>query len=226
MSLEELRTKKNECLAANNKKIAIKYLEKMVPLCNDLHELDQIMFELANLLCDLEQYAKASAMYQEYVKLYPSSKNAEEALYKAIKSNLQLISDAERDQTTTHETIELTDLFLTRPSFTTYKKEVTKIRITCHERLLEHELSITNFYLKQGKTRSARRRLEGIRKDYIPQFSAIEPDIICLEYELAQKEHNTEEALQKIALLEEKFPDHSPLQITRTYKKQSFANRF
>lgn len=226
MKFEELKKNKDECLAKNDKKIALKYLEKMVPLCNDLEELSGIMIELANLFFDLEQFNKATTMYQEFAKLYPGSKNVEYALYKAIEANYKMISGPERDQTKTYEIIELANRFLVRPSFTHYKKEVTTILVKSRERLLENEIGITNFYLKQGKTKSAKKRLDGIRKDHLEHLpSPYEAPILQLEYQLAKKENNEEEALQKIALLKEKFPDHATITVAHN-KKQPFANRF
>ncbi len=167
-SYDELRKEKLTKVAANDKEGAIRYLEKMIPLCNDLVELKSIMLELANYLFDLESYNKAADMYHEFTVLYPGSDEVEYAMYRSIVSNFKLTLDAEHDQSKTIATKELAQKFLERSDlFTTHKKEVEKILADCDEKLLATEEHIARFYMKRGNTKSAQRRLNGIKKDFL-----------------------------------------------------------
>lgn len=165
---QELKTSKQERLAAGDNAGAVRYLEKMVPLCNDLAELKLLMLELADLLFALQDYTRAADMYQEFTKLYPGSDEVEYALYRAIKSNFELTLDAEHDQSKTNATRELALAFLERAElFTTYAQEVESIVLQCDQRLLASDISICNFYVKRGDTKSAQNRLSLIKKEYL-----------------------------------------------------------
>jgi outer membrane assembly lipoprotein YfiO len=167
MNFQELKKSKDENVKAGDKKAAIKYLERMVPICSDLEELKGIMLELAQCLYETEDYPKASKMYHEFTLLYPGSDEVEFAMYQSISSTFKLILDAEHDQSKTVEARELAQAFLDRSSFTAYKKEVEAIVLQCEERLLESEINIFNFYINRGNYVAANTRLAGIKQAYI-----------------------------------------------------------
>ena len=166
MNFEELKKSKDEFVKSGNKASAIKFLERMVPICNDLNELKSFMLELAQLLHETGDYAKASKMYHEFTLLYPGSDEVEYAMYQAIASSFKQILDAEHDQTKTVETRELAQTFLDRASFATYKKEVQEVALKCDERLLESEINIFNFYMKRSNFMAAKTRLSTIKQAY------------------------------------------------------------
>ena len=167
MNFEELKKSKIEHVKAGDKKTAIKYLERMNRVCNDINELKEIMLELAQLLYDIEDYTKASKMYHDFTLLYPGSDEVEFAMYQAVTSSFKQIRDAEHDQTNTMETKELAQSFLERSSFTKYKNDVEKIAVQCDERLLESEINIFNFYMKRGNYIAAKTRLASIKEGYL-----------------------------------------------------------
>jgi outer membrane assembly lipoprotein YfiO len=165
MTYEELRARKDELLKTD-KKTAIKYLERMSHMHTDYNELKSITLELAQLLFETEDYAKASKMYHDFTLLFPGSDEAEFALYQAILASFNMILDAEHDQSKTIETQELAQTFLERSSFTTYRKEVEEIVIKCKKRLLESEINIFNFYIKRRNFVAAKSRLSAIKIAY------------------------------------------------------------
>jgi outer membrane assembly lipoprotein YfiO len=174
MTYEELKARKNDLLSTD-KKTAIKYLERMSHMHTDYNELKNIQLELAQLLFETEDYAKASQMYHNFTLLFPGSEEAEFALYRAILASFNTILDAEHDQTKTVETQELARTFLERSSFTTYKKEVQEIALKCRKRLLDSEINVFNFYIKRGNFVAAKSRLSAIKATYgdldIPDLS-------------------------------------------------------
>ena len=167
MNFDELKKSKDGLVKSGDKKTALKYLERMNRVCSDLGELKKIMLELAQLLYDTGDYAKASKMYHDFTLLYPGSDEVEFAMYQAIISSFMQIRDAEHDQTNTVETKELAQAFLDRASFVTYKKEIEEIAVKCEERLLESEINIFNFYLKRGNYLAAKTRLSTIKQTYL-----------------------------------------------------------
>ena len=216
-TFDDLQQTKAERLASNDKEAAIKCLEKMVPLCDDLSELKVLMIDLADLLFDTQEYNKASAMYHEFTVLYPGSDEAERALYRAIDSNFKLALDAEHDQTKTLEAKTLAEAFLERSDlFTTHKGEVEVIRKQCEERLLESEINVFRFYLKQGNQKSAQKRLENIKQEFINKdfLDDISLRIAQLEADLSVQQIETH-ALEQSALVK-----------VAESEKKSFVNRF
>lgn len=168
MAFEELKKEKNAKVAANDKEGAVRYLEKMQVLCNDLTELKSIMLELADFLFELEAYSKAADNYNKFTVLYPGSDEVEYAMYRAIVSNFKLTLDAEHDQSKTMETKELAQKFLERGDlFTKHNKEVEKILADCDEKLLATEENIARFYMKRGSIKSAQHRVDGMKKDFL-----------------------------------------------------------
>jgi outer membrane assembly lipoprotein YfiO len=174
MNYEELKARKNELLKTD-KKTAIKYLERMSHMHTDYNELKSITLELAQLLFETEDYAKASHMYHNFTLLFPGSDEAEFALYQAILASFNMILDFEHDQSKTIETKEMAETFLERSSFTTYRKEVEEIILKCQKRLLDNEVGIFNFYIMRGNFIAAKSRLAGIKLAYgdskIPDLS-------------------------------------------------------
>lgn len=221
MNFDELKKSKQEFVKSGDKQSAIKYLERMVPICNDLEELKAIMLELAQLLYEAEDYTKASKMYHEFTLLYPGSDEVEYAMYQAITSSFKLTLDAEHDQSKTVETRELIQAFLDRASFTTYKKEVQELAVKCDERLLESDINIFNFYMKRGNYLAASARLSTIKKAYAGKtIPGIELRIANLERVYASETTIVPVDQKTVIALQEKKEDKEDS------GKQSFVDRF
>lgn len=224
-SYDELKKEKIAKVTANDKEGAIRYLEKMVPLCNDLNELKSIMLELADLLFDTALYGKAADMYHEFTILYPGSNEVEYALYRAIVSNFKLTLDAEHDQSKTLATKELAQKFLERGDlFTTNKKEVENILAQCDEKLLAVEENIMRFYIKRGNTKSAQRRLDNMKKEFLDKnIPDVTVRIAHLESELGAQQL----AIEPIKLAPETVVvAQTDQQQPEPTKEKSFVDRF
>jgi outer membrane assembly lipoprotein YfiO len=214
MDFDELEKCKKDCLEAGDKKAAIKYLDRMAQIKTDLEDLKGIMLELAQLLFEIEDYKRASEMYNKFVLLYPGCDEVELSMYKAIFSMSKLMLDAEHDQTKTVETKELAQEFLDRSSFTHHRKEVEAIVAQCEERLLESEINIFNFYIKRGNFVAAQTRLANIKEAY--GAKTILPDIqtklACLEQDYAHATINLKNEPVVVAAQDkdEKIPTSEP----------------
>lgn len=227
MSYSELKASKDRMLAAGDKTTALRFLEKMIPTCNDLDELRVVMLELADLLFDTGDLEKAGKMYREFSTLYPGNVKVEYALYKAILCAFYATLDSERDQTKTKDTVELAETFLTRQElFTTHTKDVLTILADCRKKLFDNEKTIFSFYLNRGSYKSAQKRLEGMRKDYLVTLPSIEGQLLALECDLAEKQNLPEIVSKKQAELAEKFPAYHQELAQAKSKKHSFLSRF
>ncbi|MFC1841974.1 outer membrane protein assembly factor BamD, partial [Candidatus Dependentiae bacterium] len=165
LDYEELKRGKNRLLSEGRKELAIKHIEKMIPLCNDVQELRSLRLEEADLFFETGDLKKAEQFYSEFVQLYPGDQNIEYASYKSILSNYWLTLDAERDQSVTKNTIALSKNFLDRSNiFKEYTSEVEKICLDCQNILFKSEISICKDYINRGDYLSARTRLANIEK--------------------------------------------------------------
>ena len=211
MNYDELKIVKNSLLKVNDKEMSIKYLEKMLAVCDDVEEMRLVMLELANLHFDLGHHTQAEKLYTDFTVLYPGCSDYEYALYKAIVCSYKNILGPENDQTKTQATVALARSFLDQKDFfNTYIVEVKTILEQCTERLLAHEVSVFNFYLKSHGLIAANKRLADIQKDFAhtvttPEF---EPRLFHMQYQLALAQKNNDTA-NKIAYdLALKYPSH------------------
>jgi outer membrane assembly lipoprotein YfiO len=230
MDYEEMREAKNKRIEDKNIEAAIKYAEKMLPLCKDMHEQKDLMLELADLLFDNGELEKAGKKYQEFVKLYPGSEITaiQQASYRAVLCSFYGILDSQRDQTKTQEALDLTIAFLERSEiFPERKDEVLTIQKKCYERLVESEMNVLNFYLNKGRFNAAQTRIDGLRKDYAPKMADLEPCLLTTEIIIAEKQGKTELAAEKRLALFDKYPTFSEVTtVIAQGRENKFVDKF
>lgn len=192
MTYEELTVAKDVQKAKNNLSVTIKYLEQMMKLCTSITLMADHLLELADLFFADSQFIKSTHLYNQYCILYPGSEKQEYALYRAITSSFACILSVDRDQTQTEDTLVLTEKFLQQDHFTLYKHEVSQIQIQCYEQLAASDCNICSFYLTRGRLTAAEKRLKKIRSTWMPKLATIEPSIIALEAQLAEKKEEFE----------------------------------
>lgn len=197
MTQDELEVTYKKYVDAGKRESALKCLELMTPRRYD---------EEGDLYLALDRHIKAGERYDEFVKLYPGHERAQECSLKAIQCSFAQSLDHERDQTMTHKTIELAQDYLKRDTFTAHRDEVKKILAECQQKLLDAEIGVFRFYVKQGRFLSATKRLQGIRKDFKEIIATLEPQALMLETELALAQNNLEYAQAKQQELATKFP--------------------
>lgn len=219
MNYEELKKAKNELIAAGYKDRATKYLQKMLALATDVHDIADIMLELADLYFETGKLEKAEFLYQEFGRLYPGNKHVEYALYRAILCSFYSILDTDRDQTKTKETIARGQDFLTRSAvFREYSKDVEEIVKKCNEHLFKSELNIARFYGNQGKIAAANTRLAALEKEFDGKIANLKPRLLIAECECAQWNKDVATFERKSAELAQKFPDYTSEKTTKLAK--------
>ncbi len=230
MTYDELKEEKQKLIAKGNNEIAIKFIEKMVPLCSDLGELSDLMLELADLLFDAGNLEKAERLYSEFASMYPGHKKAEYASYKAIICSYWETLDHQRDQSKTKATIERAEAFIKqKATFVTYGDQVDEILYACREKLLESEMSIFHYYLQREDYVAAQTRLNNIEKEILPNLPAKEPVIISLACELATKQNNLTVLEEKKTILTQRFPDFvadAPVAVASASTTKRAVDRF
>jgi outer membrane assembly lipoprotein YfiO len=204
----KLKKSKDDYVAKGLKAEAAKYLERMIPLCDDHEESCNLLMELADIYFDVQDYTKAEKTYQEFVLLYPGNKKVEYAHFRVIDCGFKLTLDPERDQTKTEEILTACQEFLKKSEFTHYKTDISAIAAQCTQKLLDHEINIFSFYLGRSSFKSAHARLETICKEFTLQLPACEPQFLELQYRLALAENKTQDILKTQWQLAQRFPEH------------------
>lgn len=235
LDYDELKVSKEKLLKEGKKDVAIKHIEKMIPLCDNIQELRDLSLEISDLLFDEGELKKAETLYSNFCQSYPGDKNIEYANYKSILCNYWLTLDKERDQSSTKNTINLAKSFLDRSEiFKQYSEDVEKILADCQNKLLESDISIFKEYLNLGDQLSAKTRLACIEKDFSDHIPNLEPKMLALSCEYAQvfNDQNLLDAKQKE--LNSKFPEwkDEPIiladnkKIGKTKDQKSFLDKF
>lgn len=233
MNFCELKAAKELLLSKNNKQVAIKYVERMLKMCEEIAVISDLTIELADLYFDLGELTKAELLFTQFSRLYPGSKHIEYASYKAVLCSFYATLNSERDQTKTHHTIALADSFIERKDiFTKYAGEVTTIRTDCYKKAVESEVNIFNFYLNRNKIVSAQHRLTNIRKEWFEKFPEVDMQLTHLELMLNdKKDKNIVIAKNKTPKkatpsLLEKASDQKTVLAQSDTKNSQFSTRF
>lgn len=122
--------------------------------------------DLADFCFEIKDWEKAGAAYEEFLMLYPGSKEFEYAQYKAILCAFYLSLSFDRDQSGTQKVIAMCQLFLQRAKEVKFIEETQTILTSCRQRLFDHEVYILETYLKQARVSSALKRIEYIQKEF------------------------------------------------------------
>lgn len=217
MTYEQLIERKNILVAENNLTTAIKFLKRILTLCKNANDLADHMIELADLLFKLENYKKAVGIYRDFIRLYPGDSRIEYALYRAVCSSWKCTHSPDRDQTPTHETIELAKEFLRRKSvFKNHVEEVKTILADCYKKLVESELNICSFYRDRGQTDLMEKRFAMIEEDWGAVFEPTKTMILAFK---------DPELLHDISVTPS-LPAESSVRVAAKEKSKHMARRF
>ncbi len=243
MSYDELEVSKNLALQEGLKETAVKYLEKMIPLCQDLNKKSDNLLEVADLFFDLGNLAKSELYYSQFVLLYPGDKRIWQALNRSILCSYYQIGTIDRDQSKTEQTLELINKFLTRvdqsdpgrisEEVQQCAKEVLKLKKDCQLKLCENELYIIDFYIKSGRNSSAQKRIKDFRANWLEKVPEIEYALLQREITFAQKQNNIQLVEKAEKEMQDKFPEIASKQLvykgastSSDVEKKHASNRF
>jgi outer membrane protein assembly factor BamD (BamD/ComL family) len=226
MTFDEVIVAKDRVMASKNYISGLKYIERALRLADDINETEKLLLEYSDTLYACQKYEKAGRSYNELANLYPGSEKVEYALYQAVLCSSMLILDPERDQTKTFETIELVNQFLQRSDiFVEYKEKVEAIKQKAMRTLVDSEFNICRFFINSYEYGQAQHRLDGIRKDWLTKLPDLEPEILILECNLAEKQNKPDLITEKQKELQNKFPQ-ATIELAQNKQRTSFLNRF
>jgi outer membrane protein assembly factor BamD (BamD/ComL family) len=166
MSYEELKVKRDELLAQNKKFPAINYVERMLDQTKDLNEIRELRIMLADLYFETEDYPKAQKKFAEFKTFYPNHPKTEHASYKEIESAWLLSTSPDRDQTKSHEIIDLANEFLKNVNYVEKREAVKQIKKEAQVKILCQEINTIEFYLKDKNTKAVAKRIEFIKDKF------------------------------------------------------------
>ncbi|BDC35148.1 hypothetical protein Noda2021_11060 [Candidatus Dependentiae bacterium Noda2021] len=218
ITIAELKKNKDEAIKSKDRDTALHYLEKLIPLCDELHDARELTLQKADLLFELERYSKAEPVYRLFIELYPGSDQISQARYNLLMCVRKQMLGCDRDQTKTEETLKLAQETIDLPECLAYKAEIEKIITDCYLQLAERELYVADFYFKQNKLVTASKRLESARTDYLSKASRIEPELLSREALLAEMQNDNASAAKKRYELVTRFPEH-PVSVTFVKQK-------
>ena len=211
-SKEELKAKTVALFNKEKHEEAAEALDSFINKYPDDPEIHKYKIALADLHFKQGNYPSAYTLYQHYAQYYPADKKAEYSQYYAVLSKFYQTLKPDCDQTATEETIQLCKNYLNRPVNQRYRKDVSDIQNTCEHKLINKEIYVYNFYLKQGKYDAANIRLNNIKKQYLAKKKSLEPQLLYLECKLAEKKKNSELIKKNI---EQLITQHPESQYTR-----------
>ncbi len=152
----------------------------------------------------MENYIISEQQYEEYIKLYPSSINADYAQFQIALCNYNQISKPGRDQINTYKTINAIKKLIENYPRSSYIQEAQKYLIKAYENLNNHQMKIIKFYLKRKKWEPAISRFEEIL--LTSPKESITAEIYYYYAETLQKVGRIEDSKIYYMLLQEKFP--------------------
>lgn len=115
---------------------------------------------------ELGDYSRAEIYADDYIQLYPDSKDIDFAYYLRIMANYMQISDIDRDQSSVNKVLELLDEFVRLFPNSIYLEEVMKRLDLVHQHIAAKEFSIGKFYLQRGEYVAAIKRFSTILNKY------------------------------------------------------------
>jgi len=146
--------------------MTVSLLERLIALSDNHTGVKMYKLQLADTHFQLNHIDIAAMYYEDFSTLYPASKEAEYALYKAVLCMFEISLEPDRDQTNSKKTILLAKEFLKKSPKIEFQQEIQTVLENCYERLYDHEVYVFNFYKKRKKFESARMRLDFIQKTF------------------------------------------------------------
>lgn len=223
MNFDELRTKTFACLEKKRNDEAAEYLEQIIAQNPDRSDIAKYKLLLAEVYFKTGKYPSAFELYDHYSQFYPADIRAEYAKYRSILAKFYQTLRTDCDQTQTEETTKICQEYLDNQTYKKYANDVTDINKTCHHKLIDKEVYVFNFYLKQGEYEAAKGRLQHIRESFLSKNPHLEARLLYLESQLAKKQKNIALVKENIEQLNAKFPESQFTPMTQALlTKQSF----
>jgi outer membrane protein assembly factor BamD len=113
-----------------------------------------------------KDYIEASAAYEDFRKLHPAHERAGYALYRQGMSNYNQINRIDTDQTPLKNALSVFESYIKLYPAGEFVAEVTEKIRDCHDKQLQYEIYVGQFYLKTEKYPAAIARFEEALKAF------------------------------------------------------------
>jgi outer membrane protein assembly factor BamD (BamD/ComL family) len=222
LTKDDLIQKREHAKKLENKELEGVALEQLINQYADDHMAKSWRLELGKIYDDLEKMKLSYRAYRDYEKLFPNDIRTEEASFLAITAQYKqtVKMPGECDTKEARKTIKLCQRYLNNPLYKKYKNDVQDILSTCESRILNKDSYILETYLIQGKTTSARTRLDTMKEKYIGKIADAEPQCLYLEYKLAKAEKKNDLAKNLFADLQAKYPSSTYSKMAQSQVKK------
>jgi len=207
MAFNDLKSRATAYMDKKRYDDAAEYFEQIVSQHPDHPDIAAYKLVLAGLYFKLGKYPAAYEMYEHFNQFYPASSKAEYAKYRAVLAKYYQTLKMDCDQTETEEATRLCQEYLNNTDYRKYRTDVVDIQKTCEHKLVDKEVYVFNFYLRQGKYDAAEKRLETLRKTYLASNNALDARLLYLESKLAKKQKNKTLLTKNIEKLATKYPE-------------------
>ncbi len=207
MNFEELKTKALAMVESKRNELAIEYLQQIIARHHEREDINKYKLLLAEIYYKNEHYEAAQELYNHYQQMYPSDIHAEYTRYRSILSQFNQTLRTDCDQEPTKKTINLCLNYLENNPDISYKQDVVDIKKTCEYKLIDKEIYIFNFYLKQKKYDAAEKRLTFLAKNQLIKHPDIAPRLVYLECKLAKKMNKADKVKEHLQELDTQFPE-------------------
>ncbi len=207
MSFDELKQKTLSALDQKKNDIAIEALEKLIAQHPDDQNIAEYKLMLADQYFNTGNLPSAYQMYDLFTEFYPADPKAEYAYYRSVLAKFYQTLKVDCDQSETEDAIRRCKGYLTSPAYAEYKNDIQDIQHTCERKLIDKEIYVYNFYLKQGKYKSAQNRLKNLRDTYLKDHPVLESRLLFLECKLAQKQKQENTVKEKLETLLAEYPN-------------------
>lgn len=207
MSFNDLKSRATAYMSKKRYDDASEYFEQIVAQHPDHPDIAAYKLVLAGLYFKLGKYPAAYEMYEHFNQFYPASSKAEYAKYRAVLAKYYQTLKVDCDQTETEEASNLCQEYLNNTNYKKYRTDVVDIQKTCEHKLVDKEVYVFNFYLRQGKYDAAEKRLENLKKVYLAKNSSLDARLLYLESKLAKKQKNKTLLINNVEKLATKYPE-------------------
>lgn len=150
--------------------------------------------QLAEIFLERTSYKDAERYAKEYLSFYPGTHEALKAEFIAIQSNFLAKLDSDRDQEKTRTALKLAQQFMEKhPEEKEYTPRIKDMIHDCYQTLVRNEIHVITTQLHnynytgfQGTLVAAQKRLEYIKKEYMPHAPVTTKKVLELELQIAQ----------------------------------------
>jgi outer membrane assembly lipoprotein YfiO len=215
LDFNELQKEVFSSLDAHDKQRATVCLEQLVTKHADHKDIARYKIMLADLYYDAQRYEECYELYAHFAQMFPSDTKAEYAHYRKILSKFHQTLGYDRDITLTAETLRLCTEYKENLRYLVYRKEIDDIQRTCNRKLIDHEVYVYNFYLRQGKLKSAEKRLDYLREHCAGKEKNFEAQLLYLEGKLAHKRGESTIVQEKVTQLATRYTDSTFTKMAR-----------